>query len=109
VVPITLICDRCHTMVGRGCGTIGAANEGTHYEDDSRLFTEHERNDVGTGPLSCDPSLSFRPDPAFRAKFRNPDELVEEEPNTIEASMRTVATTSATWVRAAAWRRSPKD
>jgi hypothetical protein len=49
VVPITLICDRCHTMVGRGCGTIGAANEGTHYEDDSRLFTEHERNDVGTG------------------------------------------------------------
>jgi hypothetical protein len=59
--------------------------------------------------LSCDPSLSFRPDPAFRAKFRNPDELVEEEPNTIEASMRTVATTSATWVRAAAWRRSLKD
>ena len=59
--------------------------------------------------LSSDPSLSFRPDPAFRAKFRNPDELIEVESNTVEASMRTVATTSATWVCAGAWRRSPKD
>ena len=59
--------------------------------------------------LSCDPSLSSTPDPAFRAKFRNPDELIEAESQPVEASMRTVAATSPTWVRAAAWRRSPKD
>jgi len=59
--------------------------------------------------LSSDPSLSFRPDPAFRAKFRNPDELVEAESYNVEAGMRTVAATSATWIRVAQWRRSPKD
>jgi hypothetical protein len=59
--------------------------------------------------LSSDPSLSFRPDPAFRAKFRNPDELVEAESRNVEAGMRTVAATSATWANAASWRRSPKD
>lgn len=58
--------------------------------------------------LSSDPSLSSRPDPAFRAKFRNPDELVEGE-SYVEAGTRAVAATSATWVRTASWRRSPKD
>ena len=59
--------------------------------------------------ISSDPSLSFRPDPGFRAKFRNPDELVEAESDTVETGMRTVTAKSAVWVRAAAWRRSPKD
>ena len=59
--------------------------------------------------ISSDPSLSFRPDPGFRAKFRNPDELIEAESDTVETGMRTVTATSAVWVRAAAWRRSPKD
>jgi hypothetical protein len=27
--------------------------------------------------LSRDPALTFRPDPAFRAKLRNPDEIIE--------------------------------
>lgn len=59
--------------------------------------------------LSSDPSLAFRPDPGFRAQFRNPDELVETESDTLETGLRTVTPTSAVWVSAAAWRRSPKD
>ena len=59
--------------------------------------------------LSSDPSLSFRPDPGFQAKFRNPDELVEAESSNVKAGMRTVTAISATWACAAAWRRSPKD
>jgi len=74
---------------------------------DSSQSTKAMMSELAT--LSSDPSLSFRPDPDFQAKFRNPDELVEAESNAVEASMRTVATTSATWVCAAAWRRSPKD
>ena len=58
--------------------------------------------------LSCDPELSFRPDPTFSAKFRNPDEIAEAESYGVEATIRPVASASATWAHAS-WRRSSKD
>jgi hypothetical protein len=59
--------------------------------------------------LSQDPALTFRPDPAFRAKFRNADEIVEGDYNGIETGVRPVGATPFTWAGAASWRRSPKD
>jgi hypothetical protein len=53
---------------------------------------DYEKTDhaLGTGPervcaselerLSNDPALAKHPDPKFRTKFRDPDELYEEEP-----------------------------
>jgi hypothetical protein len=58
--------------------------------------------------LSCDPELSFRPNPTFRAKFRNPDEIAEAESYEVEAAIRPVASASGTRAHAS-WRRSSKD
>jgi hypothetical protein len=58
--------------------------------------------------LSCDPELSFRPNPTFRAKFRNPDEIAEAESYEVEAVIRPVASASGTRAHAS-WRRSSKD
>ena len=59
--------------------------------------------------LSCDPALTFRPDSAFRTKFRNPDEIMEGDFNSIDAGMRPVSETPPRWAYAAAGRRSLKD
>jgi hypothetical protein len=59
--------------------------------------------------LSRDPALTFRPDPAFRAKFRNPDEIIEGDFNGIEADARPISPMPQRWACAGSWRRSPKD
>jgi hypothetical protein len=59
--------------------------------------------------LSCDPALTFRPDPAFRAKFRNPDEIMEGDFNGIDAGTRSASATPPCWAYTAAGRRSLKD
>jgi hypothetical protein len=59
--------------------------------------------------LTQDPALTFRPDPAFRANFRNADEIVEGDYNGIETGVRPVAVTPRRWAGVASWRRSPKD
>ena len=56
-------------------------------------FVEDERALVSElAALSRDPALTFRPDPAFRAKFRNADEIVEDGLERIDASARPVFT-----------------
>jgi hypothetical protein len=59
--------------------------------------------------LSCDPGLVFRPDPAFRVRFRNPDELIEGDFDGIDGGVLSAFTTPSHWAGAASWRRSPKD
>ena len=59
--------------------------------------------------LSRDPALTFRPDPRFRAQFRNPDEIIEGEYNSVDMGVHTVGRTPMHWRGAASWRRSPKD
>jgi len=59
--------------------------------------------------LSCDPALTFRPDPAFRAKFRNADEIMEGDLECIAASPRLVFTAPPPPTGAAPCRRCPKD
>jgi hypothetical protein len=59
--------------------------------------------------LSRDPALTFRPDPAFRVKFRNPDEIIEGDFNGFDAGMRPVYTPPLRWSCAASWRRSARD
>jgi len=71
-------------------------------------FAQRERVAVSElSRLSSDPALTFRPDPAFRAKFRNPDEIIEGDFN--QVGTRAVATVPARRTCAALWRRSPKD
>jgi hypothetical protein len=72
-------------------------------------FVESERRVSELATLSRDPTLTFRPDPAFRAKFRNPDEIIEGDFNGIEASARPPFATPQRWACAASLRRSPKD
>jgi hypothetical protein len=59
--------------------------------------------------LTRDPALTFRPDPAFRAKFRNPDEIVESDFASIDSGTRSLSATSLRWASAVSWRRSPKE
>lgn len=59
--------------------------------------------------LSADPALTFRPDPTFRAKFRNADETFEGNFNGFDTDTRPLSMTSARWRGVACWRRSPKD
>jgi len=58
--------------------------------------------------LSGDPALTVRPDPDFRAQFRNPDEIIEGDYNSIDVELRSVFATPR-WAGTASWRRSPKD
>jgi len=59
--------------------------------------------------LSRDPALTFRPDPRFRAQFRNPDEIVEGDYNDVDTDVHAVGRPPMHWRGAASWRRSPKD
>jgi hypothetical protein len=68
-----------------------------------------ERTGSELATLSRDPALTFRPDPAFRAKFRNADEIIEGDFNGVDIGPRPVALTPVRWAGAASWRRSPKD
>ena len=72
-------------------------------------FVQSEKFASELATLSCDPALTFRPDPAFRAKFRNPDEIMEGDFNGIDAGTRPVSAMPPCWAYAAAGRRSPKD
>jgi len=72
-------------------------------------FFQSEKFASELATLSCDPALTFRPDPAFRAKFRNPDEIMEGDFNGIGAGTRSVSATPPCWAYAAAGRRSLKD
>ena len=71
-------------------------------------FVENANAVSELAKLSRDPALTFRPDPSFRPKFRNPDEIIESDLNEIEAGACPVSTMSARWT-CAAWRRSPKE
>lgn len=71
-------------------------------------FVQNERMVSELAMLSRDPALTFRPDPAFRANFRNPDEIAEGDVDRIYAGPRPVCTVAPQWT-CAALRRSPKD
>jgi hypothetical protein len=72
-------------------------------------FVQSEKFASELATLSHDPALTFRPDPAFRVKFRNPDEIMEGDFNGIDAGMRPVSATPPQWACAASGRRSLKD
>jgi hypothetical protein len=72
-------------------------------------FVQSEKFASELATLSRDPALTFRPDPAFRAKFRNPDEIMEDDFNGIDAGMRPVSATPPRWACTASGRRSLKD
>jgi hypothetical protein len=59
--------------------------------------------------LTRDPALAFRCDPAFRAKFRNPDEIVESDFTSIDTGAPAVSAAKLRWANAVSWRRSPKE
>lgn len=59
--------------------------------------------------LSSDPALTSRPDPTFRPKFRNPDEIIDSDFGRLDVASHPVLTVPPTWMGAALWRRSPKD
>jgi len=69
--------------------------------------TGHTLSELAT--LSCDPALTFRPDPGFHAKFRNPDEITEDDFNDIQSLTRPCFAAAQRWAGIASWRRSPKD
>jgi hypothetical protein len=77
-------------------------NTGSHCADRERRVSE-------LSTLSRDPALTFRPDPAFRVKFRNPDEIIEGDFNGVEAGMRPFSPPPLSWARAVSWRRSAKE
>ncbi len=58
---------------------------------------------------TTDPTLAKHPDPAFHAKFRDPDELCEEEPVTVGAEEYSEHRAQPAWFDSQAWRRSPKE
>ena len=59
--------------------------------------------------LSRDPALTFRPDPGFRPQFRNPDEIIDDDYNGVDAGVHSGGRMPTHWAGAASWRRSPKD
>lgn len=73
-------------------------------------FVEKETRVISElATLSRDPALTLRPDPAFRAKFRNADEIMEDDLERIDASARLVFTAPPPRKCTASWRRCPKD
>ena len=72
-------------------------------------FVQSDRVVSELAKLSRDPALTFRPDPAFRSKFRNPDEIIEDDFNLIDASAWPVSAMPQRWTCSASWRRSPKE
>jgi hypothetical protein len=73
-------------------------------------FVQNERAAVSElAALSRDPALTFRPDPTFRAQFRNADEIIEDGFEGIDASARPVFIAPPRWTYPALWRRCPKE
>src|SRR5262249_4990641 len=72
-------------------------------------FIENERVVSELAMLSSDPALTSRPDPTFRVKFRNPDEIMECDLKGIGVGSYPVPPPPPTWTSATFWRRSPKD
>jgi hypothetical protein len=58
--------------------------------------------------LSSDPALTIRPDPAFRVKFRNADEIMETDFKEAETGT-PLFLTPQPWTDATSLRRSPKE
>ena len=76
----------------------------------ARDLVENERGTVSElAALSRDPALTFRPDPTFRAKFRNPDEIIEGDLKRTDTAARPYLTAPPSWTCAASWLRSPKE
>ena len=71
-------------------------------------FVQHDGVASELAKLSRDPALTFKPDPSFRSKFRNPDEIIENDFNVIDGCRCPGYAMSARWT-GAAWRRSPKE
>jgi hypothetical protein len=73
-------------------------------------FVEAERAAIlELATLTRDPALTSRPDPMFRAKFRNADETIEGNLEHIDGSARHVFTRLPQRTLSASWRRCPKD
>lgn len=71
-------------------------------------FAENDSVASELAKLSRDPALTFKPDPSFRPKFRNPDEITENDFNVTDARACPGSAMSPSWT-CAAWRRSPKE
>lgn len=71
-------------------------------------FGQHDNVASELANLSRDPALTLKPDPSFRPKFRNPDEIIENDFNVIDACRRPGSAMSPRWT-CAIWRRSPKE
>jgi len=72
-------------------------------------FMHNDRVVSELAMLSSDPALARKPDPRFRAKFRNPDEIIEDDFKWTNAGPHPVPTLPPTWTSATFWYRSPKD
>jgi hypothetical protein len=72
-------------------------------------FAQNARLASELATLSRDPALTFRPDPAFRMKFRNADEIMEGDFNALDTGTRHVLVTPQPWADAVSLRRSPKE
>ena len=75
----------------------------------SAHFAQSEGPVSELAALSYDPALAFRSNPAFRAKFRNPDEIIEGDFDGIHSLTRRHFATAQLWTGTASWRRSPKE
>lgn len=75
----------------------------------SAHFAQREGPLSELSALSRDPALAFRSNPAFRAMFRNPDEIIEGEFDGIHSLTRPQFATAHPWIGTASWRRSPKE
>jgi hypothetical protein len=71
------------------------------------LETEGVVSELAT--LSSDPTLANRPDPTFRPKFRNADEVIDIDFRRFDMVSRRVIAFAPTWTGTTLWRRSPKD
>jgi hypothetical protein len=105
---ITVECDGRHILLFAFEGSCAQHMEVLAMKTKAD-FVQSERRVSELATLSRDPALTFRPDPAFLAKFRNPDEIIEGDFNGIEASTRPPFATPQPWACATSLRRSPKD
>jgi len=74
----------------------------THHTKSERIVSE-------LAMLSNDPALTSEPDPKFRPKFRNPDEIMQDDFNWDNLGSSPRPTLPPTWASPAFCRRSPKD
>jgi hypothetical protein len=59
--------------------------------------------------LSGDPALATRPDPTFCPKFRNADEVIDNDFGRFDLVSDPAITLSPTWTGTTLWRRSSKE